>query len=172
MGIRRRQRGREHRGGISLNNLRTSREWNGRAAEAYRDLVPSQADGLGEIELFAEQLRTSLESLANSIETFWLAVKSAFVVFVVGAVGAIATACTVVGIPATIGAIATAVGVSLGLVITAVTALNSHVNTIEPQQSALNEKIHDLGTEWAKTNAELSDSTTRDGDRSNWELDS
>ncbi len=159
-------------GDIAPTKLRTSGEWNGRAAEAYRELVPAQSSGLGEIELFAEQLRRSLESLANSIETFWLAVKAAFVVFVVGVVGAIATACTVVGIPAAIAAIATAVTVSLGLVITAVTALNSHVNTIEAQQSALNEKIHDLGTEWATTNVDLSDSTTGDGDRSNWEVDS
>ncbi|WP_233573950.1 hypothetical protein [Amycolatopsis panacis] len=72
-----------------------------------------------------------------------------FGVFALGVIGAIATACTVVGIPA---AIAGAAGVAIGLVTTAIASVQSLVNTISAEQNTIAQKVHDLGAQWARSN--------------------
>ncbi len=156
-------------GTIGLDKLRTDTEWEGRAANAYHVTVPPQAAGLNAVKDIANQLRTSLTSLANSIDMFWIAIGFAFGAFLIGAVAAIAAACTVVGIPVAIGALATAAGTSLGLVAAAVVALESHTNTIETEQTAIRQKVRDLGSTWAVPNTRaLSDASVTDGDASDW----
>jgi len=139
-------------GDVALDKLQANLDWEGRGAEAYKATVPAQVGGLNSVKDLANQLRNSLDNLANGIETFWVAMGVAGGVFLVGAIGAIATACTVVGIPAAIAAIATAAGVSIGLVTTAILSVMSLVNTISTEQNTIAQKVHDLGTEWAKSN--------------------
>lgn len=139
-------------GDVALDKLHANLDWEGRGAEAYKATVPAQVGGLNSVKDLANQLRNSLDNLANGIETFWVAMGVAGGVFLVGAIGAIATACTVVGIPAAIAAIATAAGVSIGLVTTAILSVMSLVNTISTEQNTIAQKVHDLGTEWAKSN--------------------
>ncbi|MFD2422145.1 hypothetical protein [Amycolatopsis pigmentata] len=139
-------------GRISLDKLQTNLDWQGRGAEAYKTTVPAQVSGLNAVKDLANQLRSSLDNLGNGIETFWTAMTVAGVVFAVGAVGAIAAACTVVGIPAAIAALATAAGVSIGLVTTAILSLQSLTNTISTEQHTIGQKVHDLGDQWAKSN--------------------
>lgn len=139
-------------GEVSLDKMQTNLDWDGKGAEAYKATVPAQVDGLNSVKDLADQLRSSLDSLGNGIETFWTAIGVATGVFVVGAVGAIAAACTVVGLPAAIAAIATAAGVSIGLVTTAILSLQSLTNTVSTEQTSISQKVHDLGDEWAKSN--------------------
>lgn len=139
-------------GQISLDKLQTNLDWQGRGAEAYKATVPAQVSGLGSIKDLSNQLRTSLDNLGDGIEMFWIALGVAGGVFVVGAIGAIAAACTVVGIPAAIAAIAGAAGVSIGLVTTAIVSVMTLMNTISTEQNTIAQKVHDLGTEWAKSN--------------------
>ncbi|MGW5648703.1 hypothetical protein ACWEV3_26750 [Saccharopolyspora sp. NPDC003752] len=157
-------------GDINLQKLKANVEWTGKAAEAYKALVPAQGDGLSSVKLMAMQIRSSLNSLANALDAFWLAIGVALGVFVVGAVGAIAAACTVVGIPAAIGAIATAAGVSIGLVTTAIISMNSFTTTIETEQTAIKQKITDLGDKWSRSDQDLSDGSVSDGDGSDWKV--
>ena len=158
-------------GTIAPDKLKTNIEWTGKAAEAYKATIPAQVSGLNGLKDLANQLKSSLNNLGNSIDSFWIAAAFAFAGFVVGAVAAIATACTVVGIPAAIAIIATAVGVALGLIGAAVMALNSHVNTIATEQSTIKQKVHDLGAEWSKTNiGAMSDASVTDGDKSDWRV--
>ena len=158
-------------GTVSPDKMRTNVEWVGRAAEAYRSTVPAQVSGLNGIKDIANQMRTSLNLLANSVENFWLAIGIAFATFIVGAVGAIIAAATVVGVPAAIAAIATAVGVSIGLIAAAVVSLKSHINTIELQQAAIAQKVTDLGTHWANSDVgAMSDASVADGDASDWRV--
>jgi uncharacterized protein YoxC len=158
-------------GTISPDQLRTNIEWTGRAAEAYRATIPAQVSGLNAVKDLANQMRSSLNNLANSIDGLWTALGFAFAGFVVGAVAAIATAVTVVGIPAAIAILATAVGVALGLIAAAIMALNSHLNTIESEQATIAQKARDLGTTWANTNIDdLSDASVTDGDGSDWRV--
>ncbi|HEX2297183.1 MAG TPA: hypothetical protein VHH34_01470 [Pseudonocardiaceae bacterium] len=156
-------------GTVALDKLQTNIEWTGRAAEAYKATVPAQGEALNGLKDLAIEMRTSLDSLAESIDNFWLAMKIAFVTFVVAIVGAIVAAATVVGIPAAIAVILTAVGVCLGVVTATIMALDSHIDTIHNQQTTIQQKVRDVGTEWAKTNiAAMSDASVTDGDGSDW----
>jgi uncharacterized membrane protein YccF (DUF307 family) len=131
--------------------------------------VPPQAAGLNAIKDIAGQMRTSLNSLANSIDAFWIAIGFALAGFAVAALGAVAAAFTVVGAPAAIAALLTAAGVATALVGAAVVALNSHVNTIEVEQAAIQQKVRDLGSTWAMPNtADMADASVTDGDGSDW----
>jgi hypothetical protein len=158
-------------GTISPDRLQTNIEWTGRAAEAYRATIPAQVSGLNAVKDIANQMRSSLNNLANSIDGLWIALGFAFAGFVVGAVAAIATAVTVVGIPAAIAIIATAVGVAIGLIAAAIMALNSHLNTIESEQATIAQKVHDLGAQWAASDiGAMSDASVNDGDGSDWRV--
>jgi len=155
-------------GTISLDKLKTNIDWTGKAAETYKATVPAQASGLNSVKDLANQMKSSLSSLANAIDNFWLAIKVAFVVFIAGAVAAIATACTVVGLPA---AIATAAAVSIGLVTTAIIAMQSFTQTIATEQGNITQKIHDDLGEWSKTNIDaLGHASVNDRNGTNWHI--
>lgn len=156
-------------GTIGIDKLRTTVEWEGRAARAYHSVVPAQSAGLNAVKDIANQLRTSLTSLANAIESFQLTMWFALGAFVVGAVGAIASACTVVGTPVGIAALSAACGAAIALIGTAVLAMKSQVNTIETEQAAIMQKIHDLGSDWAMPDTTaMADASATDGDESDW----
>ncbi|MFD4643237.1 hypothetical protein ACFWN2_38430 [Lentzea sp. NPDC058436] len=159
-------------GTITLEKMRTNVEWEGRAARAYTATVPPQSQGLNQVKDVANQMRASLNSLANSIDAFWIAMGVALATFVVAAVGAIAAACTVVGTPAAVAAIAGGLAVAIGIIGATIMALESHTNTIETEQNAIVQKIHDIGREWTMPNtADMSDASVTDGDGSDWKID-
>ncbi|MEV1115097.1 hypothetical protein AB0I91_08515 [Actinosynnema sp. NPDC049800] len=156
-------------GTVAIDELRTTVEWEGRAARAYHSVVPAQSAGLNAIKDIANQLRGSLVNLANAIETFQITMWIALGAFVVGAVGAIASACSVVGTPVGIAALSAACGTALTLIGTAVLAMKSQVNTMEVEQTTIMQKIHDLGSEWVMPDtAAMADASATDGDGSDW----
>ncbi|XVV00335.1 hypothetical protein ACQPW3_23125 [Actinosynnema sp. CA-248983] len=156
-------------GTIGPDKLRTTIEWEGRAARAYQATVPPQTAGLNSIKDIVGQLRTSLNALANSIDVFWTTMGLAFAGFLIGAVAAVAAACTVVGIPAAIAALATTIATALAFIGAAILALKSHMNAIETEQTAIRQKIHDLGSTWAMPNTtDMADASVVDGDGSDW----
>lgn len=158
---------------ISPDKLRTNWDWTGRAAEAYKATVPAQVSGLNSIKDLADQMKSSLSNLANSIENFWTAIIAAFVVFIVGAVGAVGAAVTVVGIPAAIAAVAGAAAVSIGLVTTAIVAMQSHAQNIRTEQGNIAQQIDDNLGEWAKSNIDaLGHASVNDPDGTNWHINS
>lgn len=160
-------------GTIGLDKLRTTIEWEGSAARAYQATVPPQAAGLNSIKDIAGQMRSSLTSLANSIDMFWITMGLAFIGFAVAIASAVVAAFTVVGIPAAIGVVLTAAAAAFGLIAAAIVALESHVNTIEVEQAAIRQKLRDLGSTWAMPNtADMADASVMDGDRSDWRPDS
>ncbi|QUH01353.1 hypothetical protein HUO13_11555 [Saccharopolyspora erythraea] len=157
-------------GDITLSGLQANVRWEGPAAEAYKALVPKQEEGLNGIKDLAMQMRGSLNNLADAIDAYWLATLVALGVFVVGAVAAIATACTVVCTPMAIAAIAGAAAVSIGLITTGVMALNSYLDVIDTEQTTLRDKIRDLGDRWTRSAHDLSDGSVSDGDGSDWRV--
>lgn len=157
-------------GDVALPKLRTNIEWEGRAASAYKAIVPAQAEGLKGIKGLAEQLRTSLTNLGNAIESFWTAVLIALGAFVVAIAAAIVEAAGIVTLPAAIPTLLGAVGAAIGLISTAVISTMSMVDTINTEQTAIKQKIHDLGDGWTRSSVDLSDATTSDGDASNWQV--
>ncbi|MFE9748507.1 hypothetical protein ACFYOT_26670 [Saccharothrix saharensis] len=156
-------------GTIGLDKLRTTVQWEGRAARAYHSAVPPQAAGLNSIKDIANQMRGSLTALANAIEGFQLTMWFAFGSFLIGAAGAVASACTVVGTPVGIAALSAACGAAIALISTGVLAMQSQVNTIETEQTTIMQKIHDLGSDWAMPDTgAMRDASATDGDGSDW----
>ncbi|GAA4858656.1 hypothetical protein GCM10025787_49010 [Saccharopolyspora rosea] len=155
-------------GHIALNKLAANVEWTGRAAEAYKAMVPAQAEGLTNLKNLALQARNSLNNLANALDSFRMAMVVALGVFAVGIVSAIATACTVVGTAAAVALLATTVGACLTVITTAVMAMNSYMQTIHTEQTALAQKTHDVGTTWSRSPYDLSDGSVSDGDGTDW----
>ncbi|MBB5960383.1 uncharacterized membrane protein YccF (DUF307 family) [Saccharothrix tamanrassetensis] len=155
---------------IEPHRLRTDVEWAGRAARAYQKTVLPQSQGLKDVKDLSDQVRTSLTNLANSVDAFWMAIGFAFGGFLVAMAIAIAEACSVVGIPAAIATVLTAVGAAVGLLGTAVLAMEAHFNSIEAEQLAIRQKAEDIDSTWQRPNtADLADATVRDGDRPDWE---
>lgn len=156
-------------GNISLENHKTNIEWTGRAAEAYKALVPAQEEALDGLKDIAIKMRTSLDDMAESIEDFWQAIVIALVSFAVGAAGAIASAFGVVTIPAGIAVLLAAVGVGLTFIFQAVQAIDSHMDVIRDQQTAVQQGLRDVGTKWEQSNiGAMSDASVTDGDASDW----
>ncbi|MEO6084340.1 MAG: hypothetical protein ABIQ18_14670 [Umezawaea sp.] len=160
-------------GDIGLEKFQAPIEWTGRAARAYQLTVPPQAAGLNAVKDIANQMQSSLNNLANAVESFKVAMLLALAGFAVAAVGAVAGAMTVVGAPAAVVAVTTAIGVSLAVFGSALVAMNSHVATIKTEQTTLQQKIHDLGKTWAVPNTgNMADASVADGDSSDWRPDS
>lgn len=156
-------------GNISLENHQTNLEWTGRAAEAYKALVPAQEEVLDGLKAIAITMRTSLDDMAESIEDFWQVIVIALVSFLVGAVAAIAGAFGVVTIPAGIAVLLGAVGVGLTFIFQAVQAIDSHMDVIRDQQTAVRQSLHDVGTRWEQSSiGAMSDVSVTDGDGSDW----
>lgn len=156
-------------GTVAIDRLRTTVEWEGRAARAYHSAVPAQSAGLNAVKDIANQVRTSLTALANAIESFQLTMLFALISFGIGAVGALMAAASVVGTPVGIAALSAACGAAITLISTAVLAMQSQVNTIEIEQTAIMQKVHDLGSDWVMPDSgAMRDASATDGDGSDW----
>lgn len=157
---------------IELGKLEANVEWDGRAAEAYKAIVPSQSEGLSSIRDLAGQMRTSLYSLADAIESFWVAFGFGVIGFVVGVGVAIASIWGVVTTPAGIAAALIAANTCITLISIAMNNLKTYFHTIDTEQRTLQQKAHDLGAQWARSNSDMSDGNVSDGDSSDWRVNS
>ncbi|TDC87333.1 hypothetical protein E1161_25915 [Saccharopolyspora aridisoli] len=161
----------ETAGDIALHRLRAPIEWQGRAAEAYKAVVPSQADGLTALKTLARQVQSSLDSLANALTAFYVAIAAALAAFIVGLTGAIAACCTGVGAPLGVAEIAGVVSVVIGLITAASAAVVAFANSLATDQNSLTQKILDVGNTWPKSVlGDLSDGSVSDGDGSDWRV--
>ncbi|GAA3365821.1 hypothetical protein [Saccharopolyspora gregorii] len=158
-------------GSLNLDKHRSNIEWEGRAAEAYKALVPGQAGAVTGIQGVADKMVTALDSLANAIEMFWVAVWVALVTFAVGMASAIAGLAGIVTAPAAIAGILGVLVVVVGLIGAAVTAFYATVQPINSQIEVIGSALDGLGDEWTKPDngIDLSDGSASDGDASNWE---
>jgi hypothetical protein len=75
-----------------------------------------------------------------------------------------------VGIPLAIGAILTAVGACIYLITETIVALDSHVDTIQNQQTTIQQQVRDVGNEWPRSDiGAMSDASVTDGDAPDWQ---
>jgi len=141
-------------GTIAPEKLATATEWTGSGAEAYKQLIPSQGKGVSGMKDLSTELANTLKKLANGIENFWIAMGIAFASLVVGIIGAIATAITVVGIPAGVAIIATAIGIAISAIGAAILQLKTVYDVIDTSQDTIDQGVTALGEEWAKATPE------------------
>ncbi len=118
---------------VSPDRVATGIEWSGSAAEAYRQVVPAQGAALARIKTVGVSTSTSLNALADAIDSFWLAVGLALAAAVVGIVSAAASAVGVVTLPAGIAVAAGALITCLGLVSAALLQTNAAMDRVDSE---------------------------------------
>lgn len=158
-------------GDLKLDKHRSNIEWEGRAAEAYKALIPGQVGAVNGVKGATDKMVLALDSLANAIEMFWVSITIAFTSFVVGLFAALAGIAGVVTAPPAIVALSSVAVVVVGLITAAITALVSTIQPINSQAKSTKKNVDELGNKWAKpnNNVELDDGSVSDGDGSNWE---
>jgi uncharacterized protein YukE len=137
-------------GSIAPEKLATSTEWTGSGAEAYKQVVPAQGNGIGGLKDLAKDLANTLKELANGIENFWIAMGIAFASLVVEIVAAVAGGVSIVGIPVAIGVILVALPITIGAIGTAIVELKGIYDTIDTSQDTIDQGLTKLGEEWAQ----------------------
>ncbi|MFC7529118.1 hypothetical protein [Actinoplanes sp. GCM10030250] len=81
--------------------LLTDDNWDGDAADAYRQMLPLQKAALDKIKsAITDGLSTALREVAQAIVIFWGALAAAFVALAIGLTGALGSSATIVGLPA------------------------------------------------------------------------
>ncbi|WP_410630125.1 hypothetical protein [Amycolatopsis sp. cmx-4-83] len=138
-------------GTLHLDKLKANIYWQGRAAETYKAAVPAQIDHLDSMKDLGEQMRDSLNNLANGIDSFWLAMKVIVGGLIAAIVSAILTAATVVGLPLALGIIAGAISMAVPAITGTVIAIETLLDVIETEQNSIQAKVDDLGDQWERT---------------------
>ncbi|MEQ0563944.1 hypothetical protein ABJI51_33100 [Amycolatopsis sp. NEAU-NG30] len=149
---------------LHLDKLKTQIYWQGRAAETYKSAVPAQIDHLDSMKDLGEQLRDSLTSLANGIESFWLAMKIIVGGLLAAIVSAILSAATVVGLPLALGILSAAIAAAVAAITGTIVAIEALLDVIETEQNSIQAKIDDLGDQWERTD------TTTMSHRGDWRV--
>jgi uncharacterized protein YukE len=89
-------------GQVDASVLTVDDTWNGTAADAYRQLLPAQKAALTAVKtVFTDAIATALSGLAKGIYVFWGALAAAIVGLATGIVAGLASASTILGLPAT-----------------------------------------------------------------------
>ncbi|MEJ2862435.1 hypothetical protein [Actinomycetospora flava] len=156
-------------GEVGLDRMQANLEWQGRAAEAYKALVPAQAGFVGTVREHCDAVATSLHTYADQLDSFWTAIKAAAVVMAAGLVTAMVTAATAVGIPAACVAILTAITAGATMVVTAVVQVEQLSTRIATEQRGMEEAMFDTEAGWPVPNTDaMADASAADGDGSDW----
>lgn len=137
---------------LHLDKLKANIEWQGRGAETYKAAVPAQLEHLDSMKDLGEQMRDSLTSLANGIDSFWLAMKVIVGGLIAAIVSATLSAITVVGLPLALGIISAAISMAVPAITGTIVAVETLLDVIETEQNSIQAKIDDLGDRWERTN--------------------
>ncbi|MCR6488604.1 hypothetical protein M8542_37825 [Amycolatopsis sp. OK19-0408] len=139
-------------GTLHLDKLKANIYWQGRAAETYKAAVPAQIEHLDSMKDLGEQMRDSLDSLADGIDSFWLAMKVILGGLAAAIVSAILSAVTVVGLPLALGIISAAISMAVPAITGTIVAVETLLDVIETEQKSIQAKVDALGDKWERTN--------------------
>ncbi|GGN96445.1 hypothetical protein GCM10010112_87700 [Actinoplanes lobatus] len=117
--------------------------WDGDAADAYRQMLPSQKAALEKVKtVLTDGLATALDLVHNGVFLFWTGLAGALVALAVGIVGALASSATIFGVPA-------APFIAAGAAVTASVALiiggETLKRTCTSANTTLRQKFDDTG---------------------------
>lgn len=121
--------------------------WDGDAADAYRQTLPLQKTALDKVKSsLTDGIATALSDVAKGIIVFWAGLVAALVTLAVGIIGALASSATIFGLPAA-PFIAAGAGLTASIaIITGAEILKSvcsSANTTLRQKLADNSGFHD-----------------------------
>lgn len=137
-------------------NTEVNRYWEGHAAEAYLDTLPTQRTAIeGMTSTFTVPISTALQKLASAILIFFAALVAALLSLVAGIVTGVIGAAGVVTAPAAVAAVVAAVLVAIGAITGGAAKLMSEAgnqnNTLQ-QQLADNTAFRDAA--WPRSTIE------------------
>jgi hypothetical protein len=155
--------------------LQTDDHWRGAAADAYRATLYPQQKALAAVVATGQQIDAELEDLAAAILRFWIAIGSACLGLVIALAGALGSAATVVGAPASAGLALAGVGALVVAGNSALSNLTEITSAAAARAGALERRLAD-GTafpegRWPRSTSGIStDARVTDGDASDWEV--
>jgi hypothetical protein len=117
--------------------------WDGDAADAYRQTLPLQKAALDKVQsTLTDGISTALNEVAKGILKFWAGLVTALAALVVGIIGAIASSATIFGLPA-----APFIAAGAGLVASAamITGAELLKGDCASANTTLRQKINDNG---------------------------
>jgi hypothetical protein len=162
-------------GAVTDDVLETDDHWRGAAADAYRTTLLPQQKALAAVVAICQEIDSDLEDLAAAILRFWIAIGTACLGLVVALAGALGSAATVVGAPASAGIALAGVGALVVAGNSAVSNLIEITSATAGRGAALGRRLAD-GTafpqgHWPRSTSGIStDARVTDGDGSDWEV--
>jgi hypothetical protein len=163
-------------GTITLDGMLSDDYWQGRAAEAYRSVLPRQKDALAAIVSHAQTIDDVLTMMAIAVGALWLSILTCIIAAVVEYTAAAAAAATVVGAGPAAGAGVTTTVKFLASVAAVLEGFYAVVATMTvPVIKDLYQELND-GTafpegKWPEPSATVtSDSRLLDGDGLDWQI--
>jgi hypothetical protein len=148
-------------GTLQPGQLQAQDDWKGIAAAAYKTTIPAQINALGVVKTTANQISTSLTTVANALNSFYTALKVTLAAFLGALVTAIAACCTVVTAPEGLVVLATFAGgclVAIGEEMSALATLANAANTTNMTiAQALNDNTNLRNGKWPVSKSDLSD---------------
>lgn len=162
-------------GYFTLDQMSSDNKWQGPAAEAYGDTLPTQQKAVDGIKQLTDAVDSNLSNVAYGIIALWAGIVIAVGSFVVELIVEAAAAATAVGAPpAAVGAGASTLKV-IGVVAAVVTAFVTYVGLLVDSLTDLRQKL--AGNEpypdgsWPKSTTEnFSDGSLSDGDGTDWRM--
>ena len=131
--------------------IRAQVHWAGAAAEAYKTSLKGQQDSVKGLSTAAQAIESSLDAVASALDVAGYTIIPGISVLILSIAGAIATAVTVVGLPATLAFILTTAAGFLASVSAIIAGLVS-VNDAQSDQAEAMKKALDAQGDWKVPN--------------------
>lgn len=159
----------EQAGKLNPTQMPSHNRWDGTAYIAYKEVVNFQGTKLGEVKAMSNALQTTLNEIADAMNTFWTGMKTTYGVYVAAIVVFAIAANTKIGMAAAItgGITATA------MFFDSISKLSTEfANALDSKEAALEQQQTLNGTDgkWPPINTEsLADASVLDDDqKSDW----
>ncbi|TCO57084.1 hypothetical protein [Actinocrispum wychmicini] len=145
---------------LAPEQLKTDNEWQGKAADSYKDSITGQGKALASVKTQAESVQNVLNEIANALDSFWNGLLAAVLIYVGAMVLCAIGAATVV---AAIPSIIAAVTASIAVIAQTVNLTTTFVNALQTQRAKLEQVAT---TDSAFANGQWPPATT--GDNGGW----
>lgn len=160
---------------FTLDQMSSDNKWQGPAAEAYRDTLPTQKAAVEGIKQLTDALDSNLTKVGWGIVALWAGLAIAIGSFVIECIAEASAAATVVGAPPAAAGAGVSTAKVIGLVTAVVGAFLTYVGTLVDGLGTLRQKLAGNeaypGGSWPKsTSANFSDGSLSDGDGTDWRM--
>ncbi|MFG2109800.1 hypothetical protein [Micromonospora chersina] len=160
---------------LTPDQMKLDNKWEGAAAEAYAETLPTQKAAIEGIKQLTDVLDTNLTKIGWGIVAMWAGLAVGLAAFVAELIVEVGAAATVVGAPPAAAGAGVSTAKVIGLVGTLVVAFLTYVGLTVDALSGMRQKLagHEPypGGSWPRsTTTDLEDGSLRDGDGTDWRM--